>query len=263
VTPDFTSFYGGEGGAPYLDTVTDPTYSVSGPTFDIMQRGGLAYDGMGAPGGRPEIAPYPDWVAQYLVHENPATRAYLLRTADLAGSWPVQCQADERALVSIDLQPQFWLDARDYGLPRRAQGDLSAAATGPLGPDVAHQPSMAYVPYLITGDRYYADEMKFWANYDLLVSHPYYDRNGGQGILAGLQVRAFAWSLRDLVDAAAYLPDADPDKAYLVANSRTTWRGQMAMSPAPLRMRSGINPSMSCWEPRSSRPAASPRCRGI
>jgi hypothetical protein len=39
--------------------------------------------------------------------------------------------------------------------------------TGPLAPDDEHQPSLALVPYLLTGDRYYADEMAFWANYGI------------------------------------------------------------------------------------------------
>ena len=42
----------------------------------------------------------------------------------------------------------------------------------PLIPDDAHQPSIAYVPYLITGDRYYAEEMAFWANYSMLRTYP-------------------------------------------------------------------------------------------
>ena len=38
--------------------------------------------------------------------------------------------------------------------------------------DNAHQPSIAYVPYLLTGDRYYAEEMAFWANYAMMKTSP-------------------------------------------------------------------------------------------
>ena len=36
--------------------------------------------------------------------------------------------------------------------------------------DRAHQPSLAYIPYLMTGDLYYLEEMHFWASYDLGAS---------------------------------------------------------------------------------------------
>lgn len=94
-------------------------------------------------------------------------------------------------------------------------------------PDNAHQPSLAYVPYLVTGDRYYADELAFWGDYILLStwqdsSYPDTTRGGSQGLLRPNEVRGIAWGLRNMADAAAYLPDGDPMKAYLaqkVANN--------------------------------------------
>ena len=82
--------------------------------------------------------------------------------------------------------------------------------------DNAHQPSLAFVPYLMTGDRFFADEMAFWANYCLIGSYANdYNRKGRQGLLIGNEVRGIGWALRNLGDAAAYLPDADPMKRYL------------------------------------------------
>jgi hypothetical protein len=74
------------------------------------------------------------------------------------------------------------------------------------------------VPYLITGDRYYADEMSYWANYVLLRT--FQDRfskarGGSKGLLQSNEIRGIAWGLRNMVDAAAYLPDGDPVKDYL------------------------------------------------
>jgi hypothetical protein len=92
------------------------------------------------------------------------------------------------------------------------------AALGPLTPDNPHQPSLAYIPYLVTGDRYYADEMKFWADYVLIGTWPGMNnasRKGRKGLLVQNQVRGLAWGLRNVADAAAYLPDADPGKGYL------------------------------------------------
>ena len=131
--------------------------------------------------------------------------------------------------MSLDQRPRLWFDVRAQGagfdyihgtpLPMREYGStIPGPGQSPLIPDNAHQPSLAYVPYLLTGDRYYAEEMAFWANYGMLRTY-----NGdGVRIVAGHprsrnEVRGFGWALRNLVDAAAYYPDASPMKAYLFA----------------------------------------------
>ena len=83
----------------------------------------------------------------------------------------------------------------------------------PYGDDTAHQPSLAYLPYLLTGDYYYLEELQFWAASNPLATDP--DNTGqGQGLLRWQQVRAQAWSLRTLGHAAYITPDAHPLKAY-------------------------------------------------
>ena len=47
-------------------------------------------------------------------------------------------------------------------------GDPLLADRGYLYPDNAHQPSLAYIPYLLTGDRYDADQVAAWADFGLL-----------------------------------------------------------------------------------------------
>ncbi len=86
-------------------------------------------------------------------------------------------------------------------------------------PDNAHQPSLAYIPYLMTGDRFYCDEMASWAAFSLIKTYNEGGskgaRGGSKGYLAPNETRGFAWALRNLVDAAAYTPDAETAmKAY-------------------------------------------------
>jgi hypothetical protein len=60
--------------------------------------------------------------------------------------------------------------------------------------------------------------MSYWANYVLLrtFQDSYYKARGGnQGLLESNETRGIAWGLRNMVDAAAYLPDGDPVKDYL------------------------------------------------
>jgi hypothetical protein len=230
VTPDFRAAYRAAALPRYLSIVENTVSSMDGPEFGILQSGHLEKQ-MPAHGGRPEIAPYPDWTARYLAHRNPQQGQYVLANGDLAGSWPVHVREADGRLISIDERPNFWLDyrAEDGNKPR---GDLAAA--GPLTPDIAHQPSLAYVPYLVTGDRYYADEMRFWANYVLIRTYQddYNYRRGAEGWLGGNEVRGIAWGLRNLVDAAAYLPDGDSVKDYLAQKVTNNLRGLDEMAAA-------------------------------
>ena len=204
----------------------------AGAEFDILQnRRGLT--NMPDHGGRPDLAPFPDWTARYLVHRNLTQRAFVLANGDLSGSWPIHMReagalsgVGPERLVSIDQRPNLWLDERaqtgrwDYvkgtPLPIRDTGRSSRArARSALIPDNAHQPSLAYVPYLMTGDRYYAEEMAFWANYSMARTFPGDGLRNSQGIIENNEVRGIGWPLRNMVDAAAYYPDSSPVKAYL------------------------------------------------
>jgi hypothetical protein len=65
---------------------------------------------------------------------------------------------------------------------------------------------------LLTGDRYFLDEMKFWSN-NAMLSWTWL-RGDAQGLVTAQQVRAVGWALRDIAEAAAFTPDADPWKGY-------------------------------------------------
>jgi hypothetical protein len=213
VVPDIEPFVRARAVPRYLATIASPSRAVDGDRFGILQVGDL-HQPMNDHGGRPELAPYPDWTAQYLVHRRADQRAYVLKHGDLAGAWAVHIkEPDGVRLVSIDDHPDFWLDTR-AGAAGRPKNNLRG-----IGPraDNAHQPSLAFVPYLVTGDRYYLDELKYWANFCLISTFQdssYNSRGGSRGLLDSNEVRGFGWALRTIADAAAYLPDADPFRRY-------------------------------------------------
>lgn len=234
VTPDFTPFVAARALPEYLNTVEDRPRSVSGDMFEILKTGELMVP-MNAHGGRPEIAPYPDWTAQYLVHKRPEQRAYMLRHGELAGSFGVHIkEPDGVRMISIDEHPNFWLDARADPDGRPKNGLLRGVA---IPGDNAHQPSLAFVPYLVTGDRFFLDEMKYWANYSLISTFQdsySKQRGGSEGLLAANEVRGIAWTLRNIADAAAYTPDDDDMKAYFRAKvlNNLAWLDKHAASQA-------------------------------
>jgi hypothetical protein len=252
VTPDFTPFINAKALPRYMSSITnrvyDPNDSTHAPFFVIGQRGGLSTDGMDAAGARSEIAPYPDWVATYIVHKDETTKRYMLETDDLAGSWPIHLTDEQGRMIRTDRAPgtpDYWMDNRGANHPL---GTYDSAQN--LKPDNAHCPSLGYTSYLVTGDRYYADELKFWANFHFLSPWPadwWYPRVDRpdvptaftQLMLAG-EIRGVAWGLRNMADAATYVPDSDPDRSYLweivrqnlermdyeAAQGGTYWHGQ-------------------------------------
>lgn len=187
--------------------------AMEGPPWNILGRGPLtAY--MPTTGGRPEIAPYPLWTVRFLLTMEPRQREFVLAAGDLAGSWPihVRARATDR-IMTIDERPEFWLDQRGQDRPRwKPPRRVPDAQQEKLTPDLAHQPSLAFVPYLVTGDHYYLEEAYFWANYCLLASWPH-PREKSRGLLAD-QIRGDAWALRNMGDAAWVATDGDAEQAY-------------------------------------------------
>jgi hypothetical protein len=222
VTPDFSVFVAAQAIPPYMTSVDAPARSTTGKQFDILATGDLMVP-MNAHGGRPEIAPYPDWTAQYIVHRRADQRDYMLKHGEAAASWGIHIkEPDGVRLISIDEHPRFWLDYRAEGDGRPRVVAATGVLRGMAEPgDTAHQPSLAFVPYLITGDRFYLDEMKYWANFCLISSQPDdYARNAAQGLLISNEVRGMGWAMRNLADAAAFLPDADSSRAYFAQKLR-------------------------------------------
>jgi hypothetical protein len=231
VTPDVEPFYLSRAIPRFHPQVVNQAYSLPADApcqpepakcFDILRYGDLpSY--MGMPGGRADLAPYPNWTVQYLVHKQPAARAWMLKHADLSGSYTGHITKADGRFVTLDEMPNYWLDGRAGTNPngpnatRKADGFLQGWGDGL---ETAHMPSLTFVPFLLTGDRFYLDQQKHWANFALLATWPgdgWRSSGGAKGILYQNQPRGFGWGLRVIGELAAYLPDADPDRAYFRA----------------------------------------------
>ena len=198
---------------PEPSRATQQQLRMEGPRWQITGHGSLtAY--MPTTGGRPEIAPYPTWTVRYLLGMDPRQKALMLANGDRAGCWPIHVRSRQTGrIMTIDQRPQFWLDARGKDRPQwKPDRHPPHATQARLTPDLAHQGSFAYVPYLVTGDFYYLEEAYFWGNYCLLATWPH-PRRDAEGILSG-QIRGNAWSLRNMADAAWIAPDEDPEAKY-------------------------------------------------
>ena len=167
-------------------------------------------------GGREEVGIYPGWTVKYLLSMDNRAKAIMLGNAEMAGTASAHFRESNAALrsydrvVSLNDRPdidlnEFWKSGITFGGPNF----IGLKTTGDWEVDQAHQGSFAYIPYLVTGDYYYLDEMLFWASYDL--ARESYGRAGSKGILFD-QFRGVAWGLRNIAHAASLMPDSFPEK---------------------------------------------------
>lgn len=213
----------------------DPTVRVAGKAItDLAARWtGKAIEPMGAglvtpymptTGGRQDIGILPAWSVLYLLGMDPRAGRATMGTSDLSGSWSIHYR-DKRTDLPVSLvdHPYMTLLGHPSDAVDPATGKSDAfpgcaaehACDSPYTPDGSHQPSLAYLPYLLSGDRFDLEELQFWATYDALSSNPNY-RDAGKGLLKSDQVRGQAWGLRTLGEAAYITPDDDRLKAYFV-----------------------------------------------
>lgn len=175
---------------------------------------------MGTTGGRADIGPLPHWSVMYLLSGDKRARDSMMAAADGSGSWSIHYR-DEKTGYPIrtdneankNVSTHFNMSrSGPLPVPRCAASDSSKCVT-PYGEDTSHEPSLVFLPYLVTGDYYYLEELQFWAASNPLGTAPGY--NGyGKGLVRWQQVRGQAWSMRTLGHAAYITPDASPMKSY-------------------------------------------------
>lgn len=193
---------------------------------------GLAARAMPTTGGRRDIGLQPGWAVAWLLSQDPRAAVASLGTADLAGSWSMHYRdKDTDKPISLLDYPYMTIvgNPGDTGNPitkKREQfpaRDKLLSAT-PYQHDISHQPNLAYMPYLLTGEHYYLEELQFWAMYDVFSSNPGY-RENIKGLLKPEQVRGQAWALRTLAEAAYITPDDDRLKAHFlrILDSNLDW----------------------------------------
>jgi hypothetical protein len=175
---------------------------------------------MGTTGGRPDIGSLPSWSVNYLLSQDKRAKDLMMAAADGSGTWPIHYRDENTGFpVRIDNEKNKLISTH-YNLslhgplpvPRCKDGDWDKCST-PISPDDAHQPSIAFLPYLITGEYYYLEELQFWAAINPLGTDPGYSGNG-LGLVRWQQLRGQAWSMRTLGHAAYITPDNHYMKSY-------------------------------------------------
>jgi hypothetical protein len=190
----------------------------------------MAADGvtqyMPTTGGRGSIGPTTAANAVWLITQNPVAAEYAMGQADAAGAVPWHFFNEKTGnFVTTAEYPKLWTAGR--GGPHSGTTGLTQKVSNKTGwrADVAHEPDLSFIPYLMTGRRYYLDQQNAEADYSEVGQWPATEaRNASEGIIVGPseQVRGAAWSLREVADAAYIDPDGSPMRHYfqtMVANN--------------------------------------------
>jgi len=186
--------------------------------FEPMSNADIS-DYMPTTGAQPGIGPLPRWAALYLLSMDSRAYKSTLVNGDAAASYQIHYRDEETGLpVALKDHPYMtWQgDYQKTFNPETGEYEAFPEVSNPLtpyAPDDAHQPSLSFLPYLITGDYYYLEELHFWTTWNMLKPNPDY-RGYEKGLLHWGQVRAQAWSLRTLAHAAYITPDDHPLKQY-------------------------------------------------
>jgi hypothetical protein len=194
---------------------------------------------------------YPDVRAyNWMLANTDALGTYGIHYRDAATGWP----------VSIERHPYVTIAGWAFANRMVQQGGTKAALYGPdLLPGCVnnavvtgcttsgyrtgnpyswnneHQPAESYVPYMVTGDYYYMSELAFGASMNELWASETY--RGFSQFLIGPShgaMRAEAWTLRDMAEAAYLLPDGYPLKAEFTAavtDSLNDWNTRYTNNP--------------------------------
>ncbi len=180
---------------------------------------GAANPEMPTTGGRLDLGLLPGWSAMYLLSMDKGAKETTLAMGDLAGSWGAHYRDKNTGRpVSLVNYPYMTILGSPGDTVNPATGKSEAFpacggdCTSPLSPDTAHQPAFAYLPYVVTGDYYYLEELQFWAMWNMFRKNPYY-RGFEKGLLHADEIRGAAWSLRTLAEVAYITPNSDPLKA--------------------------------------------------
>lgn len=192
-----------------------------------------------APGGRPDIGMLPKWTAMYLLSYDNRLKKVVVDHGQIAGH-VARLHAREGDVSKSNYGSVVTIDDRvSYDLIGDWGGDIPSPIgdrdTTPWVPDRSHHPSLAYIPYIVTGDYWLYMENVYWGGY--VLSFDEYKRAGDgtdQDFSAGHdrswgimhdQVRGLAWSIRTLADSAFIALDNSIEKSYFreKLNNNFSW----------------------------------------
>jgi hypothetical protein len=186
-------------------------------------------------GGRDDTGLLPAWTLRYIYTMKNREKEVMLNLGELSGSIPIHFREPDpnrkfhEKIISIDDRPT--INFKDWNYKSTEANDKLTPISDDKGGwtvDRAHQPSLVFIPYIVTGDKYFLDEIYFWAAYNLGrgtrgragTKNLTPDMTGtlSDGIIVD-QIRGEAWGFRNVAYGAIFGTDGDIEKDYFLRKS--------------------------------------------
>lgn len=253
----------------YSPTAIASAYSsyISG-SVDLYSSGAWPFawvTSMGQAGDNMHIGPYPLITALWLHSGDWRMRYMALKQTDLAAAWPLGLRESDPTrifqrgdaagsgtglgrAISLAGRPQMWNGVDNP----KIVGSIVAPVLRPWNADTAHQPSVYFPTYVVTGDPWYLDMLYSWAGmsspeapfppYICTTQIPncaaYRGPTGAYGGLFGADSeRDVGWTLRGRAETAFAAPDNTPEKSYftyMTNDAIAKFEGGMGITGTPL-----------------------------
>ena len=172
-------------------------------------------------GGRSDIGMTTMQNTAWLISQDVRAADAALGQAEAAATVPWRMwDAANGTWLNTDNYPKLWNDGRGgVGKPGdvNSGGLTQQSENGGWTPETAHQPDLSYVPYLMTGDRFHLENVQAQAAWSIMSHWTWPRGDANDLVVKDTQVRGAAWSLRELVEAAAISPDGSKEMAYFTA----------------------------------------------
>lgn len=206
-------------------------------TYSPMGTGNLQ-TGQGTPGDRPElgIATLPQ--ADFLLFGTPAAKDSMIAQAEAAASMPLHCR-DELTNTFFDVQ------ANPYYALIFTNGTTNIISNPSVPNDddyfrlqASHMPSLDFIPFMLTDDPYYLEEVQAAALYHIVESWYHTSLQQLPGLAQPNESRNFAWGVRTIAQASYATPNSVPSwlnpKSYWLQNlaDNRTYLQRFQDSPA-------------------------------
>jgi hypothetical protein len=163
---------------------------------------------MPSTGGRADIGYTTMWNTIWLLTQDERAALVGLAQSDTSGAVPWNYKLTNGRWLTTSDSSSIWTD--DRGGPHGyTDGIANIADSSIWGVDAAHQPNLNYVPYIMTGSRWYLDRLNAQAAAGIASSwpgarcRPTCGAHTDDIVLNGSdQIRAEAWSMREIQEAA-------------------------------------------------------------
>jgi len=192
----------------YSETLATNTPHSQQHTYTTMGLAGIS-GAMQGTGERPDIGPVTEWQGDYICSgQNLST---VLAQGEACGTLPWHWRDRETGawadvFTKYPKASQYNSGSPDPFWPtdwKLSPDNGDRVATIQL--DTAHMPAVSYLPWILTGDPYYLEELQAQVTFDI-IAQPW----NGREFNIWFAIRAHAWALRSVAQAALTTPEITP-----------------------------------------------------